>query len=201
MLLAQVARARAIPLDLGVVADDLPGLRAAIRGALLDADLVLLSGGVSKGDLDLVPDALEAEGVRCVFHRWAVQPGGPLWFGMGGGVPFLGLPGNPAASFVAFEVLAVPILAALDGRGFAPRTRLRARYAGPWGKPLVRRRYRPVRLASDEDGVLVAHPETWRGSGDPFVPARMHALAALPEYVADADEERIIDVLPLEPLG
>ncbi|MHC5011499.1 MAG: molybdopterin molybdotransferase MoeA, partial [Planctomycetota bacterium] len=113
-LAAQVLRAGGAVQDLGVARDEEDPLRAAVRRGL-GADLLLLSGGVSRGELDLVPHVLEAEGVTCVFHRWAVQPGGPLWFGVRGDTLVFGLPGNPAASFFGFELLAVPALRARMG--------------------------------------------------------------------------------------
>jgi molybdopterin molybdotransferase len=197
VLCAQVQQAGGAPEDLGIAADDEAGLRAHIcRG--LSAEVLLLSGGVSRGDLDLVPAALEAEGVRCVFHRWNVQPGGPLWFGVRGDTLVFGLPGNPAAVFVGFEVLVAPVLRTRLGCAFAPRSTLRAHYVGPWGKAGPRCRYRPVRLATSEDGRLLAHATPWKGSGDPFGLAAGEALAVLPEDQAEpAADARLVDVLPV----
>ncbi len=200
MLRAEARSAGARAHDLGVAVDELDALGALVRRGL-DHDILVLSGGVSKGDLDLVPDALAAEGVECVFHRWAVQPGGPLWFGTKEGVLVFGLPGNPAASFVGFELLVVPAIHALLGRPFAGRRRLRARYEGPWGRAASRRRFRPVELDTDDAGALVARALPWSGSGDPLVAMRSSALAALPENVdAPAAESALVDVYPLERL-
>ena len=201
MLRAQARRAGAEAFDLGVAPDAVEALRAVIRRGLAH-DVLVLSGGVSMGDLDLVPDALAAEGVTCLFHRWAVQPGGPLWFGVRDDVLVFGLPGNPAASFVGFELVVVPALAALLGRPWAPRPSLRARYEGPWGRAMPRRRFRPVSLLTRDDGTLVARARPWSGSGDPLVALRSGALAALPEGVGAGDEgAACVDVYPLEPLS
>jgi molybdopterin molybdotransferase len=195
-LAAQCRAAGAVPLDLGRVADEEPALRAMVRRGL-EADVLLVSGGVSRGDRDLVPAAFLAEGVEPRFHGWAVQPGGPLWFGCAGGTLVFGLPGNPAAAFVGFELLAVPVIRTRLGLPFAPRRFLRARYEGPWGRPGPRRRYRPARLSTTEDGRLVATAEPWRGSGDPFGLAAGDALAVLPEGRHDPGGDRVVDVLPL----
>jgi molybdopterin molybdotransferase len=196
VLVGQCRRAGAEPVDLGFVRDEEDRLRARIRAGL-DHDLLLVSGGVSRGDKDLVPGALEAEGVRPVFHRWAVQPGGPLWFGVRGDTLVFGLPGNPAAVFVGFEVLVVPALRTRVGLPVAPRSSLRARLEGPWPGRAARRRFRPVRLAAGEDGTLRAVPAGWRGSGDPFGLSRGDALAVIPED-RDPPEEaaRWVAVLP-----
>lgn len=78
---------------------------------LLNKDLLILSGGVSKGDADYVPEVLQSLGVKELFHRVRIKPGAPLWFGKmpNGGVVF-GLPGNPVAVQVAFKVFIEPFL-------------------------------------------------------------------------------------------
>ncbi len=196
-LVGQCLRVGAEPVDLGIARDDVDALRAAIRQGL-QHDVLLLSGGVSRGDLDLVPGALEAEGVRCLFHRWSVQPGGPIWLGVKERTLVFGLPGNPAGTFVGFEVLVVPALRSLLGMGLAPRRTLRVRYEGSWGKPGPRRRFRPVSLASEPDGTLRAAPCDWRGSGDPFGLASGDALIVFPEDAAPpADGSALLDAIPL----
>jgi len=182
-LLGQCRRVGAEPLDLGIAPDDAGRLEALVAQGL-EADLLLLSGGVSAGDLDLVPAALQAAGVECIFHRWAVQPGGPLWFGRRGKTLVFGLPGNPAATFVGFEVLVVPALRTRVGLKLRPRRTLRALYDGPWGPASSRRRFRPVTLETNEEARLWAHAQPWRGSGDPFGLAGGEALAVIPEDVA-----------------
>jgi molybdopterin molybdotransferase len=179
MLLAQARRAGAETVDLGLVKDEISALRYAVRQGL-DADVLLVSGGVSRGEADLVPAALVAEGVEPHFHRWAVQPGGPLWFGTKGTTLVFGLPGNPQATFVGFEVLGVPALRTRLGRPFEARRELRARHRVQSGGAANRARYRPARLRTDDDGVLWATIERWKGSGDPFASATAEALLVFP---------------------
>ena len=194
-LVGQCQRVGAVPVDLGAVTDEDEPLRAAIRRGL-EHDVFLLSGGVSMGDKDLVPGALEAEGVTCVFHRWSVQPGGPLWCGVKDDTLVFGLPGNPAATFVGFEMLVVPALRTRLGLPLTARPMLRARYEGPWGKAGPRRRFRPVTLGSDDAGTLVATAAPWKGSGDPFGLAAGDALAVLPES-EDEPANPLVDVVPV----
>ncbi|MDA1194983.1 MAG: molybdopterin molybdotransferase MoeA, partial [Planctomycetota bacterium] len=192
-LAGQCRRAGASPTDLGIAPDEEGALRAAIaRG--LDHDVLLLSGGVSMGDKDLVPAALAAEGVRCVFHRWAVQPGGPLWFGVRDRTLVFGLPGNPAATFVGFELLVVPALGSRLGLPVQARRTMRATYEGPWGEAASRRRFRPVVLGTAADGMLLARAAPWHGSGDPFGLAGADGLAVLPEGLPPQTH---VEVVPL----
>ena len=77
-------------------------------------DLILTSGGVSTGEADYVKAAVESVG-KLVFWRMAIKPGRPVAMGVIGGTPFIGLPGNPVASFVTFAYLARPAILALSG--------------------------------------------------------------------------------------
>lgn len=205
-LAGQARRVGAVPIDLGFAVDDRAALAAKVAEGL-EADVLLLSGGVSMGDFDLVPSVLAEAGVEQVFHRWSVQPGGPLWFGVGRSAKgdttlVVGLPGNPAATFVGFELLVVPALRAFVGLPVTERRTLRARYEGDWGKPKPRRRYRPVTLASQADGVLVARPMAWRGSGDPFVFATADGLVVLPEDTPAPEEPApVLEVVPVSDVG
>lgn len=195
-LVAQATGAGARAADLGVVPDAAEALTAALERGLAH-DVLLVSGGVSRGDLDLVPGALAALGVACVFHGWAVQPGGPLWFGTRGATRVFALPGNPAASFVGFEVLVRPLLARLQGLAFRPRHPWHARWHAADPGPHAKRRFRPVHLDVAHDGVLRATPIAWKGSGDPFVVADAQALAELPE----AGLAGPMAVVPVHPLA
>ena len=196
-LAAQALRAGAVAVRAGPVPDDPRALGAAFaRG--LDADVLCVSGGVSMGEKDLVPGVLASLGVERVFHRWAVKPGGPLWFGRRGGTLVFGLPGNPAAAFVGFEVLVVPALRALLGAPFAPRETVRARYDGTTGKALPRRLFVPVRRGA-EGATATATPVRWTGSGDPFALATADGLAPVPEGTRiERAGSTEVDVIPLE---
>ena len=85
------------------------------------------------------------------------------------------------------------------GRGpVLPRRLERARYDGPWGRAMARRRFRPVTLATDAQGGLVATALPWRGSGDLFVLAAAEGLAVLPEHAEGPDPEGRVEVLLLD---
>ncbi len=101
------------------VRDDVAVLGAAIEEAAGAADLVLLSGGVSVGDFDFVPDALQAQGFAIHFDSVAMKPGRPLTFATRERGVALGMPGNPVSVFVGFHLF-VRRVAALLGGGVPP---------------------------------------------------------------------------------
>jgi molybdopterin molybdotransferase len=100
---------------LGIVKDDRETITAKIREGLA-CDFLLLSGGVSVGDVDIVPDCLAACGVRKILHKIAVKPGKPIFAGEspGGGI-VVGLPGNPVAVMVHFHMFIRPLLLKASG--------------------------------------------------------------------------------------
>jgi molybdopterin molybdotransferase len=107
------------------LADDRAATEAGIATALEEADLVVLSGGVSVGPHDHVKPALAANGVDEVFWRVALRPGRPTWFGVrrADSTLVLGLPGNPVSAYVTFVLFARPALAALQGADPHPHVR------------------------------------------------------------------------------
>jgi molybdopterin molybdotransferase len=119
-LIAQVQKAGAVPQYFGIAADNEEATRKIIIEALENSDMVLLTGGVSMGDFDFVPQILEELGISIQFKSMAVQPGRPTVFGIRDGKYLFGLPGNPVSSFVQFELLVKPLIFALMGCDFKP---------------------------------------------------------------------------------
>jgi molybdopterin molybdotransferase len=100
---------------LGVVRDERGPLLEKIRAGL-EADFLLITGGVSMGDLDLVPDCLAACGVRKLLHKVSMKPGKPIFVGRGGcGTVVVGFPGNPVAVMVHFSMFVQPLLLKASG--------------------------------------------------------------------------------------
>ncbi len=97
------------------IAGDKEGRLAALVQRGLEADVLVITGGVSVGPYDLVPRVLEEAGVRTVFHKVAIKPGKPTFFGRTEGTLVFGMPGNPQSCFVLFKMLVEPALAALGG--------------------------------------------------------------------------------------
>jgi len=131
--------------DLGIVPDDLESTREALREAATDTDLILTSGGVSVGEEDHVKPAVEAEG-RLALWQIAMKPGKPFAFGevrrrSGGSAWFLGLPGNPVASFVTFLMMVRPFLSRLEGLSAVMPRSIPMRADFDWPKPDRRREF------------------------------------------------------------
>lgn len=95
--------------------DEAESLRAVLAEALADADAVIVAGGVSVGDRDLVKAELRNLGVREEFWRVRVRPGKPFVFGMAGRVPVFGLPGNPVSAWMTFMLFVAPALCRMRG--------------------------------------------------------------------------------------
>ncbi|MGI4874790.1 MAG: molybdopterin molybdotransferase MoeA [Janthinobacterium lividum] len=145
--------------------DDLASLKQGLPPLLAGFDAVLLSGGVSKGKADFLPQALRECGVEQVFHGVAQRPGQPFWFGQrpGGAVVFA-MPGNPVATFVAYYRYVRGWLH--QCQGLAPAKPVFAELAAPIDFTPALTYFLPVRLAPAPDGRLLAYPETTSGSGD-----------------------------------
>jgi molybdopterin molybdotransferase len=104
-------------LDLGIAADRIDDIVAAVRRARdWGADVLLTSGGASVGEHDLVQRALAAEGLNLSFWRVALRPGRPMMHGRLGAMQVLGLPGNPVSSYVCAFLFLVPLIRRLAGR-------------------------------------------------------------------------------------
>lgn len=114
-LAAQVARAGGAPLVLPIARDTQEHTRTIIENAIAQADLLLLSGGVSAGKYDVVELALADIGAEFFFDRVKIQPGQPLVFGRARDRFFFGLPGNPLSTMVTFELFARPAIEILSG--------------------------------------------------------------------------------------
>ncbi|MEQ8789164.1 MAG: molybdopterin molybdotransferase MoeA [Pirellulaceae bacterium] len=167
MLRAMVERAGGRAVDLGIGRDEEAELRRLVALGL-QHDVLVLSGGVSAGVLDLVPRVLASEGVEQVFHKVHLKPGKPLWFGIRRRQPHdtlvFGLPGNPVSSLVCFELFVRPAIAALAGeRNDAPvqTATLAAAHRQRGDRPT----YWPARRSSDVRSVSVT-PLNWKGSAD-----------------------------------
>ncbi len=120
-LSAWVRECGAVPVDCGIAPDTLEGTRAAFRAAI-DCDVIISTGGVSVGDFDVVRQALIEEGAQMGFWKVRMKPGKPLAFGIIGGRPAFGLPGNPVSCQVGFLQFVRPFLRRSmgDPRPFLP---------------------------------------------------------------------------------
>jgi molybdopterin molybdotransferase len=110
------------PIFLGLAGDSVEDICALVRQGLDTCDAVLSTGGVSVGDYDLTPDAMEQAGVELLFRGVQLKPGMACAYGVGQGKLVCGLSGNPASSLTNFYAVAVPALKKLTGAGdYLPR--------------------------------------------------------------------------------
>jgi molybdopterin molybdotransferase len=178
MLMAQVHRAGGSPHYLGIARDRVDHLRPMIRQGL-SSDVLLLSGGVSAGKLDLVPDVLRDLGVEAKFHKVEMKPGKPLFFGVRERTLVFGLPGNPVSSFVCFELFVRPALRLLRGLSEPGPRIVQAELEHDFPYRTERPTYHPAALSTDGRGWRVKMTP-WFGAPDMLGVTRGNALAVLP---------------------
>jgi molybdopterin molybdotransferase len=140
-------------------------LRSRIGQLLSEADVLILSGGVSMGKADFVPQVLADLGVTTVFHKISQRPGKPMWFGTGrGGQAVFALPGNPVSTLVCCRQYVLPALFEASGR--TPRKPQWAVLTEDVTFEADLTFFMPVKLHSDIDGTLRARPVPTNTSGD-----------------------------------
>lgn len=198
---ALVAEAGGIPRRLGIARDTIQDLTAKVQAGL-DADLLITSAGVSRGDYDIVKDVLMREG-EIGFWSVRMKPGKPLAFGTfrSGGrlIPHIGLPGNPVSSMVTFELFGRPAVFKMMGRT-------------DWERPVLRvllddrivntdgRRFLARAIVREEDGRYRASLTGPQGSGILTSMALANALVVCPEDVSalePGDEAQAIMLGPV----
>jgi len=119
-LIAQIAHINAECKYYGIVRDDFHSMDEIFQSAISENDIVLITGGVSMGEYDIVPDVLRKNGVEIIFDRIAVQPGRPSTLGILNNKRIFGVPGNPVSAFVIFEILIKPFLFKIMGHKYEP---------------------------------------------------------------------------------
>lgn len=194
MLLALLGRLGCDAHDLGVLRDDVAGLARALRAAAAEHDLIVTSGGVSTGEADHVKAAVEAVG-SLVFWRMAIKPGRPVAMGVIAGTPFVGLPGNPVASYVTQAYVVRPLALALMGAAVAPFLPLPVRAAFSYAKKPGRREFVRVSLARAGDGVVEAHKFPRDGVGLLSSLTETHGLVELSESTTQIGPGQIVGFL------
>ena len=209
MLAAALAQAGVDAQPLPVARDE-PGILRALIAQGLEADMLLLCGGVSAGKFDLVPNALSELDVRQVFHKVALRPGKPLWFGVKDHgdrqTLVFGLPGNPVSSFVCYELFARPAIAALAARGFHGPSPIQARLSHDFSYKGGRASCLPARIApasassaihsrSGGESLPTVEILPWHGSADLVALARANAMARFGVEPAQFAAGAVVDAI------
>lgn len=161
--------------------DDLEVLRDRIADHLDTADILILSGGVSMGKADYVPEVLATLGVKMVFHKVSQRPGKPMWFGLGSnGQVVFALPGNPVSALVCCRQYVLPALEAASALTATPPEFASLATDVRFEPDLTC--FQPVRVLSNAAGQILAMPVKTNTSGD------FTALSATDGYVELAKE-------------
>jgi molybdopterin molybdotransferase len=182
MLMAMLRRLGCEVSDLGIFGDEQNALASALKRVAGQHDLLLTTGGVSTGEEDHVKAAVESAG-KLVLWRMAIKPGRPVAMGIIGGTPFIGLPGNPVASFVTFVHVVRPTILALSGARPEKVAPMPVRAAFSYKKKIARREYVRVSLRKSADGALEATKFPREGAGLLSSLADTDGLAELGEDV------------------
>jgi molybdopterin molybdotransferase len=196
MLCAQVARAGGLPQFLGIARDHLDSLRPLIAEGLR-SDVLVLSGGVSAGQLDLVPGVLQQADVQPHFHKVAMKPGKPVFFGTWVDTLVFGLPGNPVSALVCFELFVRPALRRLAGHAEPGPFLVRALLAQDFAYRTDRPTYHPALLDAVETGWRV-RAVPWYGSPDLRGLTKANAFVIFPAGDHQHRAAQMVDVLRVE---
>ncbi|RJO65789.1 MAG: molybdopterin molybdenumtransferase MoeA [Myxococcales bacterium] len=165
-------------------------------GAQADADIVVLSGGVSAGKYDIVPHVLEAHGVELIFHKAKQKPGKPILFGKKGTRLFFGLPGTPQGAYLGFNRYVRAAIARMSGLPWA-RPVFQGRLVAPLASKGDRFQFILARVRFTEQGWEV-EPTPGQGSSDIYAPASANAYIRLPGGSLSLDRGEIVS---FEPIG
>jgi molybdopterin molybdotransferase len=198
MLAAAARTAGAIAYRVGIVSDDPNDFRDALSDQLVRADLVITSGGVSKGAYDVVKEVLSELGTVS-FGEVGMQPGKPQGFGFVGedSTPIITLPGNPVSSYVSFEVFVVPAIRRMMGRLPYRRPMVRALCSQGFSSIPGRQQYVRAQFEIDGKG---AHVAPIGGHGSHLVGdlSEANSLIVVPSEVTSVQGGSQVQVLVLD---
>lgn len=200
MLRSLVATTGAQAADLGVLPDDAAQVRARLKAATAGHDVLITSGGVSRGEEDHLVAAMQALGT---LHLWqiAIKPGRPMSLGQIGRCLVVGLPGNPVAAYVCFLLYVRPLLVALAGAPWPEPRRFRVPAAFSFSKKTGRREFLRGRLVRDTEGNLRAKNYVRTGSGLIVSLREADGLIEIPEDVARVEEDEPVAFIPFTEFG
>ena len=195
-LAAQVSEAGGAPLDLGIARDDEGSLRRMAAGAAT-ADVLVLTGGASVGDHDLVQSVLGKEGLELDFWRVAMRPGKPLMFGRIRGTPLLGLPGNPVSSLLCGMLFLRPAIDVMLGVEAEEQQRDSARLGSDLDANDERQDYLRARLSRGPGGEPVATPFDKQDSSMLSTLTDADCLVVRPPHAPPAKAGERVDIVRL----
>ena len=188
--------AGAVPTVLPIAADDFEGLRAAVIEATGKFDFVVTSGGAANGDYDFIKKVVDAAG-ELLMTTVNMRPGKAQTFGIVNDTPVFGLPGNPAAAYLGFEMIIRPALRKMQGYSHFERPKVKARLASATKKKDPRRIFNRATLTKDADGYVVT-PAKNQSSGLFGPIQRSNCFVILPEGAGEYAEGAEMDCVLLD---
>jgi len=189
-LAAQAETVGVITKNYGIARDTRQAIDAAIKTAIVENDVVLVSGGVSVGDFDFVPDIFKQNGIELMFEKIAIKPGKPTVFGLSESVFCFGMPGHPVSGFVMCELLVKPFLYKLMGHNFTP-----LEIKVPLGTSVSRKKAgRPswIPVVITDEGT--ARPVEYHGSAHFNALCGADGLLCIPKGTAELKEGTMVSV-------
>jgi molybdopterin molybdotransferase len=193
-LAAQVGLTGGEPVVLGDARDSLDDLRAKITAGL-EADALILSGGVSMGKYDLVEPVLSEFAAEIVFDAVAIRPGKPVVFALCKGKPVFGLPGNPVSTMVTFDLFVRPAIDILSGTELRPLPFIVATLTASLSEKAGLTHFLPAKLTWRSDKAHVSCVP-WQGSGDVVAMAHANCLLVVPADRETIEAGELVHVLP-----
>ncbi len=190
-LAASARAAGAKPVVLPIVEDTQEALAAAINAAVRDFDFVVTSGGASNGDFDFIKPVVEELG-DLLMTTVNMRPGKAQTFGVVNGTPVFGLPGNPAAAYVGFEMLIRPALRKMQGYTCFERPSVMAKLARDAKKRDPRRIFLRSTLSKNESGEYVVEPARNQSSGLFGPLQKSNCMVVLPEGLEGRTEGSLV---------
>ncbi len=181
---------------LGIVKDTKEEISAMMRRGFRK-DILILSGGVSMGEYDLVGDVMKDLNTHIYFEKVALRPGKPVIFGKKDATFIFALPGNPVASFVTFELFIYPAIRKMMGFTHVHRTVFKASLETEIFVKRKRREYRPAFLRM-RDNTWMVSPVEWHGSADLLATTRANCLLIVREDAEKLAAGHLVDVIPLD---
>lgn len=195
MLRAMLTRLGCEVSDFGILRDDPAALAATLKKAAVGHDLIVTSGGVSTGEEDHVKAAIERAG-KLTLWRMAIKPGRPVAMGVIDGAAFIGLPGNPVASFVTFTYVVRPAVLALAGTTPERLAATPVRAAFSYGKKSGRREYVRANVRRAADGAVEAVKFPREGAGLLSSLVETDGLVELPEDTTRIEPGQTVAFFP-----
>jgi len=174
----------------GIISDNFDETKQKIAYAFEKSDVVLLSGGVSEGDFDFIPSVIGELGFETLLTRIAVQPGKPVIFARKGNKYCFGLAGNPASSFIQFELYLKPLLYKLMGFHFEPKIFKATLKEGYFRKKADRLKFIPAYL---EENLMVS-PVEYHGAAHINALINSNSMILMPIGVSEFKKGEQVDV-------